>query len=282
MNAIEPATALGLIADGLKSGHLIPYLGPGVLETGNADCPVPTTPRGLVERLTMKVGVPGRIRNNLWAAAQYIETHRHRVTLTRILEEIFAPVPEPSALQLWLADLPDLPLIVDTWYDGSLALALKGHANWGQVQGVTRHGETLDIYYRAFDSSGEEVPVEKANDWSTLVYKPHGAVWPKGDFLVSDSDYVEALTEIDIQTPIPEVVRQIRAGRGFVFFGCRFYDQMLRTYARQILKRSEGPHYAILPPDAELTRNEEKFLLEMGITAIGISLDVATDRLIAA
>jgi hypothetical protein len=46
------------------------------------------------------------------------------------------------------------------------------------------------------------------------------------NFLVSDSDYVEVLTEIDIQTPIPAVVQQRRTGRNFLFLGCRFSNQL--------------------------------------------------------
>jgi hypothetical protein len=46
---------------------------------------------------------------------------------------------------------------------------------------------------------------------------------------------------------------------------------MLRSYARQIMKRSSGPHYAILP-DVELTRNEKRFLDEMQITRLDLPL----------
>lgn len=49
---------------------------------------------------------------------------------------------------------------------------------------------------------------------------------PVRNFLVSDSDYVEVLTEIDIQTPIPAVVQQRRTGRNFLFLGCRFSNQL--------------------------------------------------------
>ena len=78
-----------------------------------------------------------------------------------------------------------------------------------------------------------------------MLYSPHGGVRPAKNFLVADSDYVEVLTEIDIQTPIPAAVKAARADRGFLFLGCRFDDQMLRTYARQIMKRSKGPHFAV-------------------------------------
>lgn len=91
---------------------------------------------------------------------------------------------------------------------------------------------------------------------------------------MSDSDFVEVLTEIDIQTPIPALVQQRRASLGFVFLGCRFNDQLPRAFARQIMKRSAGPHFAVLPD--EPTRMESRFLEEQGITRVALPLaDVA-------
>jgi hypothetical protein len=287
MNAItnETQTLVREIGQGVASGRLIPYIGPGVLETGEEDCPVPTSPRELVGLLTTKVGVPGRIRHNLWSSAQYIESKRHRKTLEALLNDIFGPVPVASPIHTWLASLETCPLIVDTWYDGTMGAALRGSGrkDWGQVQGITRNGERRDIWYKFFHGmTGNEAEAWESGDWLTTLYKPHGSVDPAKNYLLSDSDYVEVLTEIDIQTPIPDMVKDMRTTRGFVFLGCRFYDQMLRTYARQIIKRSQGPFYVLLDHDADLTKNEEKFFDEMNILPIRIGLEEATPLLAGA
>ena len=91
------------------------------------------------------------------------------------------------------------------------------------------------------------------------------------NFLVSDSDYVEVLTEIDIQTPIPEAVQQLRTDRHFLFLGCRFRTQLERTFARQIMKRSSDKHWAVLP--GELSRNEARFLKEQNIQRLDMPLE---------
>ena len=101
------------------------------------------------------------------------------------------------------------------------------------------------------------------------------------EFLISDADYVEVLTEIDIQTPIPEAVKDRRTERSFVFIGCRFNDQLLRTYARQVTKRSSAPHYVIVEPEA-LSKNEVKFFVGQGLTPIAIPLDRAVELLLGA
>ncbi len=255
-----PPRLLAEIGALVAAGRLIPYLGPEVLTLGPEPPPVPTGARELSHLLSARVAVPGRIRNNLWHSAQYIETHRHRITLDRVMAELFRPVPPPGPLHRWLAGQANLPLVVDTWYDGAMAAALAGRDNWGLIQGASKARRIDDApWFRAHAAGGAECPVAQAAEWATVLYKPHGAAQPAGDVLVSDSDYVEVLSEIDIQTPIPAVVQELRRDRGFVFLGCRFYDQILRSFARAILKRSAGPRYAVLP-EGELTRNELRFL----------------------
>ena len=68
------------IRESLNSGLAIPYLGAGVLALAGEGCPLPASPGDLVGRLTAKASVPHKIRNNLTAAAQFIENFKHRKT----------------------------------------------------------------------------------------------------------------------------------------------------------------------------------------------------------
>lgn len=271
----ETLALLEQIARETAAGERIVYLGPDVLTLGPNEPPVPTDARALAQMLSSRVAVPQRIRNNMWHTAQYIETFRHRVTVDKLMAEIFKPVPEPNYLHRWLASLPKLPVIVDTWYDGAMRAALAGRSDWGSIQGASKSRRTSDVpWVRAFDANGVECEAEAAIDWATVLYKPHGAAQPDGDVLASDSDYVEVLTEIDLQTPIPGVVKERRGTCGFLFLGCRFYDQILRNFARCIMRRAGGPHYAVVPDG--LTPNELKFLRIEGITPIVMPLAEAS------
>jgi hypothetical protein len=263
------------VREGLRAGRLAPYLGPGVTELSRAS--VPTTHRALAEFMGKKVALPKRARGDLGAATQYIESHQHRSVVAKLMSEAFAAPVEPSQFHRWLAGLP-LPLIVDTWYDGALRGALSSRSDWGEIQGIRRSGLGGDQYFTAYDVHGNAQPAESADSWATLLYKPHGACVPATNFLVSDSDYVEVLTEIDIQTPIPKAVQARRTNLGFVFVGCRFNDQTLRSYARQLVKRSAGPHYIAVEPGA-LTRNEQRFIDQLRLNVLGGPLSDALAQL---
>ncbi|WP_085314697.1 SIR2 family NAD-dependent protein deacylase [Derxia lacustris] len=270
------------IAAALNAGEVIPYLGPSTLSL----CPgatVPPTPEALAELLTSKVTVPHKIRKRLTQAAQFIENFKHRKTIVTLMNDAYAATPEPSALHLALARSA-APVVVAAWYDDALREAFvrergtAADAAWGQVQGLSQ-SEHFGTWTGAYDATGA-IAEAVSPAWKTIVYQPIGGHAPAGNFLVSDSDYVEVLTEIDIQTPIPAEVQAIRTGRSFLFIGTRFNDQLPRAFARQIMKRSSDRHWAVLPEAP--TRMEQRFMEEQNITRIDMPLDVFAAELAAA
>lgn len=286
MNAPTPQAKMLQLADAeavladvaarLRAGMIVPYLGTGLTQLAQPS--VPMTPEALAAFFGSKVALPRRAKGNAWAAAQHIESNKHRSTVSALMTEAFKAPVEPTALHRYLASLP-LPMIVDTWYDGAMRAALGQRTDWGEIQGITRAGIGESRWYRFYDAAGTEVDRTAAQAWTTILYKPHGSISPAKNYLISDADYVEVLTEIDIQTPIPDAVKDRRTERSFLFVGCRFHDQLLRTYARQVSKRSALPHYAVV--DAEmLTKNELRFIFTQGITPIALPLKRAVEILL--
>ncbi|WP_457796159.1 SIR2 family protein [Methylocystis sp. S23] len=276
---------IGEIVTAFRQGDVVPYLGPGVTGLLGEAAP-PSLPEKLVQDLVAGATVPHKIRNNLTAASQYIENFKHRKTLTCLMAKAFSHQCAPGAFHAWIASQTQLPLVVHAWYDDLVVKAFGARADWGLVQGVTQSehfgdwvnwfrpdGSAVPTKTFIRDGSGAKAPAEAPEEtlsWRTLVYEPLGSVWPASNFIVSDSDYVEVLTEIDIQTPIPDSVQTIRKGRSFLFLGCRFTNQLERSFARQIMKRSSDKHWAVI--DGALTKNEEKFLREQNIQRIEASL----------
>ena len=266
-------TPLDSIAQAFDGGNAIPFIGPGVLSFGNQRGQLPDSHKTLVGHLTSKCSVPHKVRNNLGAAAQFIENFKHRSTVTNAMTEAFSAEAQPTSLHTLLVNLPALPLVVHAWYDDLPQKALRLRSSWGMAQGVSQAEHFGDwVYYYNSDGTHAGIEADRSYiDWKTLLYQPLGSVWPARNYLVSDSDFVEVLTEIDIQTPIPDSVQEIRKERNFLFLGCRFSTQLERLFAHQIIKRSSEKHWAILPEDP--TRNEARFLEQHNIERISMSLD---------
>jgi hypothetical protein len=273
---VSDGASLAAALAGVVAGRVVPYLGPGVAALGS--CGVPASPAALCAVLEAHVRPPRRVRGQLWAVAQFIETRRFRRTAASLVEGAFAAPADDNPLHRWLAAIRP-PLVVDAWYDGGLidAYAAAAASSWGRVQAVSRHDVRGDAFTRAYDATGAPVGDAADSTWPALIYQPHGLARAGSSFLLSDSDYVPVLTEIDIQTPIPTEVQARRRGRGFLFLGTRFDDQMLRIFARQIIKRSGGPHVAVL--DGALTRMEARFLETQGIARVDLDLAAVVDAL---
>lgn len=267
--AIPDSTSVDDLARRIDAGDVIPYLGAGMLALCGGPA-VPATPLALAERMAAAGSVPHKIRHRLTQAAQFIENFKHRKTVVRVMNDAFAAGPSPSALHLALAG-SGAGLWVDTWYDDTFAEALRRtrpQGGWAQLQGLSQ-SEHFGQWFGAYDDEGAFL--HAVPQGGALLYKPLGGCRPAANYLVSDSDYVEVLTEIDIQTPIPPAVQAWRAGRSFLFLGCRFDDQLTRSFARQIMKRSSDRHWAVLPD--EPTRMEARFLQEQGIERLPLPLD---------
>lgn len=264
-------TAMNEVAAGTR----IAYLGPGVSALSGGAAPM--SEAALCQVIEAQVRAPRRASGNLWAVAQYVESRKFRATLDALVRQAFEDAStHANPVHDWLARVRP-PMIIDTWYDDGLLRAFgNGAEDWGLVQGVSRNGEWIDIFTRAYNATGALVDAPDPS-WRTLIYKPHGLARAGSSYLMSDSDYVEVLTEIDIQRPIPEEVQARRVNRPFLFIGCRFDDQMLRIFARQIAKRSAPGHIAIMP--GPLTRMERKFVEELGIRWIDLPVSTLEEAL---
>ncbi|MBI1205923.1 MAG: SIR2 family protein [Azospirillum sp.] len=259
---------------------MVPYLGSGVFEPALGGCSVPISRPELAAALAAVVPVPGRIRGQLSTVAQYIEGKRHRKTLNGALASLFAEPAPLTPAHRWVAGLPPPPLVVDTWYDDALARALAAAArppeSWCMMVGQS-HPQTLGHWVKSYSGAGKPIAEKEVALAQTIVYKPFGGMVPEPGFVISDSDLVEVLTEIDIQTPIPQAIQDRRGGRHFLFLGCRFDDEVARTFARQISKRSSDRHWAVI--EGGLSRNEARFVEEGGIVVLDLPLVEAIGRL---
>jgi hypothetical protein len=261
--------AIDEILEGLEAGQIVPYLGNGVWADAATPPVHPADHLQLVTKLTERVTVSHKLRKNLMGTAQYIENFKHRKTLVGLMKTAFEGKSVPGDVHEFIASLHKLPLVVDAWYDDAMQLALAQHPDWGQVQGVSQ-AEHNGEWVRYYTAQGELTDAATAAKWQTLLYRPLGSSSPANNYIVSDSDYVEILTEIDIQTPIPEIVQKRRIGKSFLFIGCRFAYQLDRIFALQIMKRSSKKHWALI--EGDLTKNEARFLKEQNIERLDMSM----------
>src|SRR6266436_2037827 len=107
MTHADAEASLKKVAAGLRAGAIVPYLGPGLAELARPA--VPTNPEALAAFFGTKVALPRRAKGNAWAAAQHIESMKHRSTVTALMSEAFSSPVAPTPLHRYRAckEFPD-------------------------------------------------------------------------------------------------------------------------------------------------------------------------------
>lgn len=255
-------------------GALVPYLGPGAVfdvvdeATGEA---MPADSDSLI--LAMNGGKPmaPKLMYEFPRAAMNIELKKGRSTVTRFMTGLYGrPGWRAGALHRWLAEIAP-PYLIDSNRD-SLMQRLYGERPHLLIQGVSRIGGT-EFRFKIFQWDGaayEEVAQETADTSLPILFKPLGCSEPEPNFVASDADFVDYITELMGGFAIPSFVKAARQGRRYLFLGL----PMTRDTERMVLSdmiyaAAEPAGYAVI---AEPTEKEVRFCANKGIQIVRASM----------
>jgi len=265
---------LHTLAQGIRSGDIVPYLGPGAL-TGATDTatgqPIPADSDSLI--LAMNNGKP-MSEKLMWEfprAAMNVELKRGRGAITRFLNTTYAERTWTRApLHDWLASL--LPrYVIDTNRDTQLQASYAGVPHT-LVRGISRVAGT-DYRFRIDHYDGaayHEIVQEAVDPVLPVLFKPMGSPLPDAVFIASDADYVDYLTELMGGFAIPSFVKSYRQGRQYVFLGLRLLRDTERMVMSDIIYGAGAPAgWALIPEPSE---KEQRFCDRQGIEIIAADI----------
>ena len=218
------SSKLAEIIDGLQSGEVVPYLGPGVL----ADVKYTADGRTLLGEgesliLAMNGGRPmnARLMTEFPRAAMSLELSKGRKFLMNFLEKTYGTTYDGGAVHEWLASLP-LPYIIDTNRDVRLQDLWVGRPHT-LVVGIARLTASWNRF-RIWESNGtsyRDVAPEAINRDLPVLFKPLGTPRPTPTFVASDADYVDYITELMGGFAIPGFLKEYRPGKRYLVIGLR-------------------------------------------------------------
>lgn len=258
------------LAQRLRLGELVPYLGPGAL-TGVIDPttsePIPADSDSLI--LAMNQGRPMNPRL-MWEfprAAMDVELKRGRSAVNRFLDTTYGSRTWTRApLHDWLATLRPA-YMVDINRDTQLqdSYARTPHV---LVRGISRVGGT-DYRFRihAYDGSAySEVDQDRVDATLPILFKPMGSPRPDATYIASDADYVDYLTELMGGFAIPSFLKDYRKGRQYLLLGLRLTRDTERMVLSDIIYAACSPTgFALIP---QPTDKERRFCDSKGIEVI--------------
>lgn len=264
---------------GMRSGAIVPYLGPGVLADVRAVAdgrPMPAESDALI--IAMNDGKPmaPKLMYEFPRAAMNVELKRGRAAVNKFLVRTYGEtVWTRAALHDWLATIKP-PYAIDINRDTQLqdSYADTPHT---LALGISRIGGTA-WRFKLFEHNGtayRALAPESVDPTLPVLFKPMGTPRPEPHFIASDADYVDYITELMGGFAVPPGIKALRAGKRYLFLGMRFNRDTERMVMSDLIYGADTPAgWALIERP---TDKERRFLGRLGIEIIEASLETLTD-----
>ena len=217
------ATVFSEILSGLFDNKVVPYLGPGAVFdaanklTGEA---MPADSDSLI--LAMNNGKPmaPKLMYEFPRAAMNQELKRGRNFLGQFLTKLYGETEwTRAAIHQWLGQWKPA-YVIDINRDTQLqdSYADEEHTLIVGVARITASAFRFKIYH--YDGSHYfEIPQQQIDHKLPILFKPMGTPKPEANYIASDADYVDYITELMGGFAIPDFLKEYRKGKKYLFIG---------------------------------------------------------------
>jgi len=211
------------ILSGLYDNTVVPYLGPGVLFDAknkiNGD-PMPADSDSLI--LAMNGGKPmaPKLMYEFPRAAMNQELKRGRTFLQQFLDKTYKETQYTrAAIHDWLAEWKP-NYVIDINRDTQLQESYADEEHT-LIVGLAR---IIGTHYRfkIFHYDREqyfEIEQSQVDPKLPILFKPMGTPVPESNYIASDADYVDYITELMGGFAIPDFLKEYRKGRKYLLVG---------------------------------------------------------------
>lgn len=143
------------------------------------------------------------------------------------------------------------------------------------VTGVSRIMAGYDRFvvylYDVETKTYNKVEKEKLNDSLPIIFKPMGCMIPNKDFIVSDADFVDWLTEAMGGYGLPPFLKEYKKDKLYLFLGVDFSRDTYRMVANEITLDLAGGY--VVDGKEELSKKEEKFIKTLKLEYVKTDLE---------
>jgi hypothetical protein len=271
------------ILNGLYENNVIPYLGPGALFdatnklTGAA---MPADSNSLI--LAMNNGKPmaPKLMYEFPRAAMNQELKRGRNFLGQFLTKLYGETEWTRAsVHNWLAEWKPA-YVIDINRDTQLqdSYADKEHTLIVGVARITASHFRFKIYH--FDGSNYfEIAQEQVDPRLPILFKPMGTPKPEANYIASDADYVDYITELMGGFAIPDFLKEYRKGKQYLFIGMPLNRDSERMVMSDIVYGAAMRKGWVLNKNP--TDKEQRFCKKIGLEILDADVEELLDLVCA-
>ncbi|WP_306606906.1 SIR2 family protein [Azonexus sp.] len=256
------------LLSGLKDGSIVPYLGAGVLadvKNVATGAPIPADSDSLI--IAMNGGKPmaPKLMYEFPRAAMNIELKRGRSAVTKFLNATYGDTQwTRAAVHDWLQQISP-PYVIDINRDTQLQDSYAGVPH-NLIVGVARIGGT-DFRYKLYFWDGQTYQKsQQINPALPILFKPMGTPKPEANYIASDADYVDFITELMGGFSIPPEVKTLRKDKQYLLMGMRLNRDTERMVMADMIYAAATPAGWVFI--AEPTAKERRFCKRIGLEII--------------
>jgi hypothetical protein len=263
----------------ISKDDFIPFIGMGVFKDTVAKdgASLPYDSDSMILALNNGRAMSPRLMYEYTRAAMSIEQRKGREYLVNMTNHIYTKSEyDLPYIYKWLQEkLPKY--VVDTTMDDSLQKIYADTKHY-LITGISRITAEYDrfIVYE-YDVDTKEYKVIDKNALTLdfpILFKPMGSTIPEKNFIVSDADFVDWLTEAMGGYGMPDILKEYRKGKSYLFVGMQFSKDTYRMVGNEI---TLGLEKSVALIDKELTKKEKKFLDTHNIVHISADQNILKD-----
>jgi hypothetical protein len=228
---------------GLKDGSIVPYLGPGVLaDVKNAatGAPIPADSDSLIYAMNDGKPMAPKLMYEFPRAAMNVELKRGRSAVTKFLNRTYGDTAwTRGAVHDWLKGIAP-HYVIDINRDTQLQDSYADVPH-NLIVGIARLGGTDFRYKLYFWDGASYQKTEVINPALPILYKPMGTPKPEANYIASDADYVDFITELMGGFSIPPEVKELRKGKQYLLMGLRLNRDTERMVMSDVIYAAAEP-----------------------------------------
>lgn len=246
----------------LKSGKLVPFLGMGVFKgTITTDgTTIPYDSDSMILALNGGRAMSHRLMYEYSRAAMSLEQRKGRGFLVEMVNHIYIKEYELPIIYKLLRTVQP-PFLIDTNLDNSGCKVYEGFEHF-MIVGVSRimGGYDRFIVYEYDVESNSYKVVDKSilNASKPILFKPLGSTIPEKNFIISDADFVDWLTEAMGGFAMPTFLKTYKENKSYLFLGIDFNRDTYRMVANELTLGLDGG--IIVEPKSQLSKKEISFI----------------------
>lgn len=251
------------IKEKLIDGSLVPFLGMGIFKNtkSTAGEQLPFDSDSMILALNNGRAMSARLMYEYSRAAMSLEQRKGREFIIQMTNHIYTSKEYELPFTYQFLKIIQPKYLIDTNMDDSGCKVYEDVAHF-MVTGVSRvmggYDRFIVYLYDLESKTYNKIEKEKLNDSLPILFKPMGSTIPDMDFIVSDADFVDWLTEAMGGYAIPPFLKEYKKDKSYLYLGLDFDRDTYRMVANEITLGGDTGY--VVSDKEEHTKKENKFM----------------------